>query len=47
MYKVDNMRTLLCTSGTPTQYSVVNQMGRKSKKEGMYVDISLSHFAVQ
>lgn len=47
MYKVDNMRNLLCSSGNPTQYSVVTQMGRKSEKEGICMYVWLIHFAIQ
>ena len=42
MYKIRNSENLRSSS-----CSVVTQMGRKSKKEGMYVYIQLIHFAVQ
>ena len=38
---------LLYSIGNPPQCFVVNKMGRKSKKEGMYVYIQLIHFALQ
>ena len=38
---------LLYNTGSSTQYSVVTLMGRKSKKEGIDVDVYLIHFAVQ
>ena len=37
---------LLRSTGNPTQGSAVTQMGRKSKKEGTYVYVSLIHLAV-
>ena len=38
---------LLYSTGNSTWCSVVTQMGRKSKKEEIYLDIRLIHFAVQ
>ena len=38
---------LLGSTGHPTQPSVVTYMGRKSKKEGIYVYKQLIHFVVQ
>ena len=38
---------LLYSRGNCTQYSVVTQMGRKSKKEGIYLYVWLIHIAVQ
>ena len=38
---------LLYSTGNSTQCSVVTKMGRKSKKQGIYVYVYLIHFAVQ
>ena len=38
---------LLYITGNSTQCSVVTRMGRKSKKEGIFLYVQLSHFAVQ
>ena len=38
---------LLDSTGNSTQCSVVTKMGRKSKKEKIYVYIQLIHFDVQ
>ena len=38
---------LLHSTGDATQYSIVTQIGRKSKTEGIYVYLRLTHFAVQ
>ena len=34
-------------SVTPTQYSAVTYMGTEPKKDGIYVYVQLTHFAVQ
>ena len=44
MYEVGN---LLYSSGNSTQCSMMTEMGKKSKKERMYVYIQMIHFAVQ
>ena len=38
---------LLYNSGNSTQHFVVTEMGRKYKKEGIYVYVQLIHFAIQ
>ena len=41
------MRTHCIAQGTVLHCSAVTSMGRKSKKEQMYVCTELTHFAVQ
>ena len=42
--KIGNNKNLLCSTGNSTQYSVMIHMGKKSKKEWIYVYVKLIHF---